>query len=324
MITHLSAKNVPVKRTTLSSWGRSSVSSPFYDEEETRAQSTKNSEQPGLADQGSGAFMRCSASGTWGRASSTQRLSRIAARGSGRSPGVCSPWPDPSQSAPLPSELGGREHEPSRARKALTPADRPHVLSLQPGQPRTPPPAAGGGPSRGRPGRLCPCFTWRRGITWVSGRPPRCPGGPVALWDRDVGRPRGKDTAPVLGPGRQACPHPAQVSQSGEGAGESTLKGPQGLWAQRACPTLQGQRPQLRGCQGRGCTGARASPTVPSHGSDAGTLTEAWRIQAPLARPIHPSFPFYLSANRTRGILYLTRLAEKLMWEGGAGREARR
>lgn len=76
MITHLSAKNVPVKRTTLSSWGRSSVSSPFYDEEETRAQSTKNSEQPGLADQGSGAFMRCSASGTWGRASSTQRLSR--------------------------------------------------------------------------------------------------------------------------------------------------------------------------------------------------------------------------------------------------------
>lgn len=178
--------------------------------------------------------MRCSASGTWGRASSTQRLSRIAARGSGRSPGVCSPWPDPSQSAPLPSELGGREHEPSRAWKALTPADRPHVLSLQPGQPRTPPPAAGGGPSRGRPGRLCHCFTWRRGITWVSGRPPRCPGGPVALWDRDVGRPRGKDTAPVLGPGRQACPHPAQVSQSGEGAGESTLKGPQGPWAQRA------------------------------------------------------------------------------------------
>lgn len=57
MITHLSAKNVPVKRTTLSSWGRSSVSSPFYDEEETWAQSTKNSEQPGLADQGSGAFM---------------------------------------------------------------------------------------------------------------------------------------------------------------------------------------------------------------------------------------------------------------------------
>lgn len=46
MITRLSAKNVPVKRTTLSSWGRSSVSSPFYNEEETQAQSTKNSEQP--------------------------------------------------------------------------------------------------------------------------------------------------------------------------------------------------------------------------------------------------------------------------------------
>lgn len=118
--------------------------------------------------------------------------------------------------------------------------------------------------------------------------------------------PVGRTPPAVLGPGWQACPHPTQVSQSGEWAGESTLKGPQGPPGAASSA--------LRLPRGRGRGGVDRS-----NGSHPSTFPEAWRRQARLARPIHPSFPFYLSANCTQGILRLTRLTETSMWKGGRG-----
>lgn len=143
----------------------------------------------------------------------------------------------------------------------------------------------------------------------MSGRSPRCPGSPLALWDRRVGRPRGKDTP--------RCP---RTWAAGLPSPHSGLP----VWGMgRRVHTEGSPRPSRGSVLGsEAAEGAGAGGVDRSNGSHPSTFPEAWRRQAQFTRPIRPSFPFYLSANCTQGILHLTQLTEKLTWKGGLGREA--